>query len=366
MVKILHPLTEQASQNLRKDYPAIARALGKKARASKYPHQIHRLLAAQYDPGARGISRDLALIESACNQREPASANALKVSDGYTFQTILSELRAWRYLLSRGLKARTLEQGTSLPDILVTDMEPTMAIEVYSPSRPLSVALIDILFRDKLKYLAEAEGYQLRVRLGPVKEHPFDFYWPEHLCDVNAYRDWEASFLDAAVAWLPGKTKGDEQTFAGPGDSVVVKLSVTGLVPECSCIGWSSASHSVDWHSYFERSSAINMSQGAFGAKIRQKLGDGQAARIEAGVRLLLVDLSHLDSAFPPNMSEAAQRTIGQIFELVGSEQTNYDGCLAIDFANVDTIGPLVWFGRTKSSYQEIVQKALGFGEPLQ
>lgn len=359
-VEILHPLCAEAASSLAADYPAIASGLGWRAKSGLYPNQIHRLIDGRYDPSRHSDSTDLGLIELSCSQAEPTGLRALRETDGFKFLTIMSELRAWDRLRARGLDARTLVQGTPSPDILIYGLEPPIAIEVYSPSRPLSVRQCQLLFGDKLKYLQTSRGYVLRLQFGPEKEFPPSSYWPERLCDGDEYRVWEASFLASVEKWLSTASSQDEAPFSGPGETVI-RIAVDAIRPAGEWqISWSWKTHSVDWHSYFERSSATSLSRGAFGRKLRDKLRDAQALQADAGLRLLLVDVSMLDSAYAPNQTQEARRTLAEVFVLVGRGQTNYDGCIAVDFAKADTFGPLVWFTNVPLGQRARFQEALG------
>ena len=163
--------------------------------------------------------------------------------------------------------------------------------------------------------------------------------------------------------WLSNAVIGDEARYPVPGETFVT-IAVNAIRPAGEWqIAWSWKTHSVDWHTYFERSPAISLSQGAFGRKLGDKLRDGQALKTDAGLRVLLVDVSMLDSAYAPNQTPEARRTLEEIFILVGRGQTNYDGCLAVDFAKVDTFGPLVWFNNVPLAQRARFEEALGLIE---
>jgi len=347
MVEILYPLTADAAAQLAGDYPAIAKALGDEARAGRYPRQIHRLLDARY---ARGkCLSTLALVEEACARREPAGLKVVGQSDGLGFLGDMSELRAWKYLRSLGLNARTQRQGTSGPDILVKDSQPTLAIEVYSPIRPLGVKQLEMLLGDSLMYVDADRCYRLDLRVGPADGNPMNVAWILELAEDHEFRQWEESFIGSLLPWLAASGVGDERTFTGLGKaSVSVRVLAVGPGDSLN-FTWSGASHSVrGWEDRFEMQPAALLSQTALAKKLGQKLARGQARHVDADVRMLIVDLAHLDAPTgPANGTHQRQRTIGEVVEIVVRSRSA-------------PVGPIVWLVDVPADQKERVERMVG------
>jgi hypothetical protein len=298
----------------------------------------------------------------------------LKLTDPMELDGKLAELYLFRHV-EQCLPGRVVLPSSlpseKRPDMLASTGKHDIAIEVYSPTYLFGFQLVENYAIKILKYLEIDRGYELDVEIEPGTEH--DLFYAYQFETEREIRPWLGKFATTVTNWLLDAQPQSVLQVKGPNESgwkLSIKVDDLHQNAADRLINQSTSTRSDDPRLLFDTGTPETTESGWWGKLVKKKMAERQAGAAPESslLRLLVIDFSRLDTAFPdffcwPGIVERIDKTIHLIASKLGGELP-YDLVLPAWLSLSCCFGSPVWLAKEDTENRQRTIDAAGLTIP--